>query len=529
MYDKKVLVSILKGVRIMVLQNFVLENRYYDSVVLMSAASHIKKVLGVHQVSLMMGTDANKDVLRASKLLSKEGEKAGGGDLIVAVLSEGGVNFQEIEVLLKEVLAPKVSRDDEEYFPHSLDGALEIMPDANICVISIPGEYVEWEGKKLLDKGINMMIFSDNVPLDVEIYLKNEGKKRGILVMGPDCGTAIISGAALGFANNVRRGNIGIVAAAGTGIQEVSTIISKGGGGISHAIGTGGRDLSKEVGGITMQMGIEALEKDSATDIIVLISKPPHPSTEEKIFALLETVKKPVVVNFLGGSMSRKIEGVHFARTLEEASFKALELAGISYDSIKYSYDMDLVKKAVSGLSSSQRYMRGLYSGGTLTSEALLILKDAGVSVWSNVSKDPSLKLDNPFKSQEHTIVDMGEDVFTKGTPHPMIDSTKRIERILQEAEDPEVAVILMDLVLGYGANPNPAPEIAQAIKEAQSIANKDGRKIIFVFSICGVKDDPQDAKKQEEVLKEAGAFVFPTNASATRFVRDVLKQIEKA
>src|SRR5580704_9603583 len=95
------------------------------------------------------------------------------------------------------------------------------------------------------------MIFSDNVPIAEEASLKHEARERGLMVMGPDCGTAIIGGVPLAFANAVPRGDIGIIGASGTGIQEVSTLIARAGRGVRHAIGTGGRDMHAEVGGLT--------------------------------------------------------------------------------------------------------------------------------------------------------------------------------------------------------------------------------------------------------------------------------------
>ncbi len=510
-------------------KNIVLQNRYYDSVALMSAAGKIKDHLEARQVSLMMGTDANKEILKATNLLTPEGEKAQAGDLIVSLQIESEQPTEKILEVLEEMMAPKVSTEGEEVKPKTLEGALQILHDANLAVISIPGEHVEYEAEKLMDRGIHLMLFSDNVPLETEIALKKRGEKEDLLVMGPDCGTVIIGGVALGFANKVRTGNIGLVAAAGTGIQEVSTLIHKMGGGVSHAIGTGGRDLSKDVNGITMKMGIRALMEDPETEVLVLISKPPHPDVEKEIYNMVKDSRKPVVVNLLGsdGQEARK-HSLTFAVTLEEAAFKAMEAAGREPVLLTPANIEELLKKELAQLGSSQKYLRGLYSGGTLTSETRIILESLGFKLWSNVTKDEKSKLKNPFKSQEDTLVDMGDDVFTKGAPHPMIDSTKRIDRIMEEASDPETAIILMDLVLGYGAHPDPAPELAQAIQKAQKIAHDDGRHIIFVASVCGVPEDPQNLETQSKVFQDAGVIVFPSNASATRFVARVMKEINQ-
>jgi FdrA protein len=508
----------------MITKNIVVDNRYYDSVVLMNAAGKIKEAVGARQVSLMMGTDANKELLGTLGLLTPEGQAANPGDLIVAIKADSPDALQAAIPALEEALAPAAAGDDDAYNPRSLDGAMEMLPGINLAVVSIPGEYGEWEVDKLLDRGIHVMLFSDNVPLEAEIALKKKGQRLGLLVMGPDCGTSIIGGVALGFANRVRRGNIGMVAAAGTGIQEVSTLIHKMGSGISHAIGTGGRDLSKDVGGITMKMGIEALLCDPGTDVLVLVSKPPHPDVEKEIYGLLKGSKKPVIINFLGSDgKEAQAMGFHFSPTMEGAALMAVEAAG-GRGSLPLPAGLkEMAQKEAARLSPGQKYMRGLYSGGTLANETRLILEAEGFHIWSNVTKDPNSKMKDPFHSARHTLVDMGDDIFTKGAPHPMIDQTKRIDRILEEAADPETAVILLDLVLGYGAHPGPAAELAMTIEKARHAASEAGRHIVFAASVCGVPEDPQDSEKERKIMEDAGVLVFPSNASATRFVREML------
>ena len=493
----------------------------------MSAAEKIKADIEAKQVSLMMGTDANKDILRATNLLVAEGDKAEPGDLIIAVVADDEGKISEIPGMLETMLAPKASAEGDEYFPRSQDGAMEYLPGANLALLSIPGEYVEWEANKALDKGMHLMLFSDNVPLETEIQLKKKGEEKGLLVMGPDCGTSIIHGAALAFANVVRRGNIGMVAAAGTGIQEVTTLIHKMGGGISHAIGTGGRDLSKDVGGIAMKMGIRMLLDDPETKVIVLVSKPPHPDVEKSIYEIVDGVKKPVIINFLGSDgVEAKKRGLKFAKTLEDASIMAMEEMGEKAE-LPESGDMDKVLESeLKKLAPSQKYLRGLYSGGTLTSETRIILEEMGIELYSNVTKDPKWKLKDVFKSKEHSLVDMGDDNFTKGAPHPMIDNTKRVYRILEEAADKETAIILVDVVLGYGSNDDPASDIAGAALKAQKIAEDDGRHIVFIASVCGVDEDPQNATEQVKKLEEAGIIVLPSCAKAARFTGKLLNKI---
>jgi FdrA protein len=276
-----------------------------------------------------------------------------------------------------------------------------------------------------------------------------------------------------------------------------------------------------------MKMGIKTLLEDPSTEVLVLVSKPPHPDVEKGILQLLEGVKKPVIINFLGSDKKESDQpGITLTSTLEEAAFEALKAVGSDISIPKSEHFEVLVEEEIKKLSSSQKYLRGLYSGGTLANETRIILDSSNIFIKSNLAKDPEHKLEDPFNSIGHTIVDMGDDVFTKGAPHPMIDSTKRIARILKEAKDPEVALILLDLVLGYGAHPDPAPELAETINKATEIAKKEGRHIIFVASVCGVPEDPQDSTKQKKDLENAGVIVFPSNASATRFTGEILKRI---
>jgi hypothetical protein len=329
---------------------------------------------------------------------------------------------------------------------------------------------------------------------------------------------------ALGFANILNRGNIGIVGASGTGIQEVTCLITNAGFGISQAIGTGGRDLSVRVGGLTMIGALEALIEDGDTEIILLISKPPSPEVEERILELLENCPKPFIINFLGGNEEKsKKMGYKVAKTLEEAAHMAIALVKKEdYKKVDFNYPVDEIKalaeKEYSKFSHDQKYIRGLYSGGSVCEEANIVLDDLGVRINSNAPIREELKLKNSKKSVKHTFVDMGDDEFTRGVPHPMIDFTLRKERIIEEAKDPECAVILMDVVLGLGAHENPAGEIASAVVKAKKIAGEEGRYLSCVASITGTAKDPQNRENQKKILEDAGVIVMPSNARAARF-----------
>ncbi len=505
------------------LRNIIIKNRYLDSVMLMSIAAKAKSGEGVKEVSAMMGTDANKDILANSKLLDDSGRKAAPMDLIIAIEAADESAIEKAAAEVEKLLSQRQESTgpEEEAPPHSLSGAVERLPKADLLFISLPGPYVRREAEAALNQGLNVMIFSDNVTPDDEIALKEKARSLGLLVMGPDCGTAIIGGVALGFANVVTRGEIGIVGASGTGTQEVSCIISNVGQGISQAIGTGGRDLKEEIGGISMIQGLEALSADPDTEVIVLVSKPPAPAVARKILDIAKDCGKPVVVNFLKGESSEaEKRGLPFARTLEQGALMAVAtLEGKKYKPTGITAELrDSAKKAGSKLTTKQRYIRGLFSGGTLTDETLLVLQELIGDCYSNTPLKDEYKLKDPNKSVGHCLVDLGDDEFTRGRPHPMIDFELRCERIVQEAGDPETAVILLDVVLGYGSNPDPAGELVPAIREAQRIAKDKKRAIIFVASVTGTDADPQNRSQQVSALEAAGVHVLSTNAEASRF-----------
>ena len=369
------------------------------------------------------------------------------------------------------------------------------------------------------------MLFSDNIPEEEEVLLKNNATTGGLLMMGPDCGTAIVNGVPLGFANNVKKGNIGIVAASGTGLQQVSCLIDRWGGGISQAIGTGGRDLSAKVGGSTMIAGIDALAADCNTDVIVLISKPPSQDVARKVLERVAQTDKPVVVNFLGSTMEMPAgTDATEAKTLEAAAHAAIRLAGIDVQTpARHLMTTGELATLTNRLSDSQKFVRGLYSGGTFSYEAILLLTEMLGPINSAAPLALEQKLDNPWQSREHTILDLGGDVFTRGRPHPMIDHRLRNERILQEAMDPETAVILLDIVLGFGSHENPAEDLAVAISEARRTTT--AHEPIFIGFVCGTKHDPQNLEKQEKIMSEVGVLLMESNAQAARLAGDMILQ----
>ena len=501
---------------------------YYDSVVLMQLQRSLAALPGVLDAGVVMGTDANKDVLGQSGLLTPELQAAVADDLVIVVRAEDDAAAQAALDQVDELLTRRRRSVEQEYRPKSLESAAEMMPDAQWVLVSVPGRYAAGVARQALRLGKNVFLYSDNVSLDDEISLKQMATEKGLLVMGPDCGTAIVNGVGLGFANGVRRGPIGVVAAAGTGLQQVTSRIHQLGSGITHGLGTGGRDLSEAVGAVTARQGLDLLSRDPETRVIVLVSKPPSPQVADELLRAARSAGKPVVVDFIGYSPpSRQVDNLHFAASLDEAAELAVQLAAAApnlQSEFRIPKSVDLACFA-----PGQRYLRGLFSGGTLAYEALFMLQGYLPGVYSNTPLDKDYQLANSLISQAHTIVDLGEDEFTVGRLHPMLDNDLRIRQLQQEADDPEVAVILLDVVLGYGAHPDPASELAPAIAEARAKAEQAGRHLEVVTVVVGTDEDPQDMDAQIQQLKDAGARVETSNEAATRYVGRLLQYFDWA
>jgi FdrA protein len=484
---------------------------YYDSVILMQLQRSLVDLPGVIDAGVVMATPANKELLAASGLAVDT--TAGSDDLLIVVKAGDEETAGEALNQVDSLLARRRSGISQEFRPHSLDLAVKQLPEAQWTLISVPGRYAAAVARKSLDHNLNVFLFSDNVSLEDEVELKNIAREKGLLVMGPDCGTAIINGIGLGFANYVRNGSIGIVAASGTGLQAISTEIHNLGNGVSQAIGTGGRDLSSEVGAITAYQGLDILARDDQTEVILIVSKPPQPEVATLLLAFARRVGKPVVVEFIGyPPPARRIGNIHFASGLSDAARLAVQLskerAGIlSSDG----------NQADNGLH--QGYLRGLFSGGTLAYEALLGLQAFLTPISSNLAIHESQRMVDIWKSQGHTILDLGEDEFTQGRLHPMIDNDLRLRRLQQEAADPEVSFILLDIVLGAGAHPDPASELGPAVAKIREEATQDGRSLEIVAIVVGTDADPQDIDHQVNQMQKAGAVVFPDTTGAVEYV----------
>lgn len=501
----------------------VISQAYHDSVKLMRVSQALSDLPHVTQAMVAMGTDSNKQVLAGIGLLTPDVEAARANDLVIVVEADsdaaaGAAVAQANQLLLaNDRAAGRTASTDKP--PQTQEQARAKLAEANLALISVPGAYAALEAAKALQAGLHVFLFSDNVTLDQELALKKLAVSRGLLMMGPGCGTAVINGVALAFANVLARGPVGVVAASGTGLQELTALVHRGGVGISQAIGVGGRDLSEGIGGLMMLQGIAMLAADPDTRLIALISKRPHPSVTPRILAAARATGKPVVVNFLGAHDAGVREGIEFTTSLENTA--EVILRHWNGDGPYRAGSPDTVQRLARAerrkLQPGQKYLRGLFSGGTLCDEALDILTTRLGGVYSNISPSPEWALADAWRSKGHCCVDLGEEEFTRGRPHPMIDLRLRQERILREAEDPETAVILMDVVIGYGSHADPAGALGETIRAAKSKVRAAGRFLSVVTHVCGTAQDPQGLEAQEQKLRQAGALVLPTNAQAAQ------------
>jgi FdrA protein len=493
----------------MVVVNDIRKGFYLDSVALMRISSTIAALPGVEEAGLMVATPANLEILREAGVLSDDGARAGPGDLVIAVrASDDETAAAAIAEAGRELDAPRGSGGPASAWrPRTLLAAHGAMPDATIALISVPGDFAAAEARKALRRGLNVMIFSDNVPVADEVELKREARELGLLVMGPDCGTAIIGGVPLCFANVVPRGDIGIVGASGTGIQEISCLIARAGRGISHAIGTGGRDLKAEVGGMTTLMAIDALEADPSTQHVVVVSKPPAAPVAGTVLERIGRGRKSYTICFLGGGDMPMPSNARAAATLQQAA----EIATGGLSSGQTRKPVAEPRPRTGG-----RLVRGLYSGGTLCAEAQIVLQAAGLKVSSNV---PVPGAATPADLSGHALIDLGDDIYTRGRPHPMIEPAVRDAPLVEALDDPAVAVVLIDIVLGLGGHADPAGHVARLLRA------RDATKAPAVIAaVTGTDGDPQGLGGQIAALRDARVTVCDSNAEAASLAATLVR-----
>ncbi|KAB2343138.1 FdrA family protein [Actinomadura rudentiformis] len=460
---------------------------------------------GVAGAMAAMATELNREVLE--RMGFEVPAEAGPGDLVVAIRAEDAA-FDEarhaLDDLLHEAARPAPADGPGgwgEQAPARTTAAAAARveaSEASIALLSVPGPHVFPEAMDALDAGLNVMIFSDNVPLDQEIELKETAARRGLIVLGPDCGTAVIGGAGLGFANAVEPGPVGMVAASGTGAQQLMCLLDTAGVGVSHVLGVGGRDLSRQVSGRSALAALAALDADPATEVILMVSKPPAPQVADLIREAARRLDTPVIFALPGsGEGDRPGEYPGDRGDLTRAAEETLERLGRPVPQWP-SWPAPAPARRASGL-------RGLFAGGTLRDEAEAVIGDA---------------LGWDLAAHGHSLVDFGDDAYTRGRAHPMIDPTLRLAALAEQAADPGCGVLLLDVVLGYGADPDPAAALAPAIEKAL----RDRDDLVAVVSLCGTRADPQGREQQANALCRAGATVFLSNAAAARHAASLVQ-----
>jgi FdrA protein len=494
---------------------------YRDSVVLLSLSQTLERLPGVRQVAVMMGAPQNTALLRDAGLLTSEIEHVSANDLLICVQADSITAVEQALQAAQDGLALRQSDKDapDEMAPRTLETALRRLPEANLACISVPGQYAGYEARKALEQGLHVFLFSDHVTLAVEVELKQLAAQRQLLVMGPDCGTAILNGIPLGFANHVPRGDVGLISASGTGLQQVTCLLAQQGVGISQALGVGGRDLHQQVKGRSMRAALQALGNDAATHVIILLSKPPDATVERLLIREAYEIGKPCVLAFLGRNQHLPLPKapLYAAATLEEAALMASALARgesvATRDSPEASSPLLASLQArCATLRPEQRTVRAFYCGGTLAHEALWLLRRSLPDVASNL--DGTLA---SGQTSRHMVLDLGAEEFTSGRPHPMIDPTVRRQQLLALAQRSDAGVVLCDVILGWGAHADPAGALAAAWEEAQQTAQTHGRQLVGIATVCGTPGDPQGYAQQRHMLQAHGFILAESNAQAVR------------
>ncbi len=502
-------------------------NLYSDSVSLMRIGSQVAALVGVEDVLVGMATELNKELLENMGCMTEEAQSASPNDLLIGVLAQDetalAAALSEADSLLNQKKrSPGRTEGKTEY--ETIREVAELDEGYNMAVVSVPGAYAARECRIALQNGLNVFLFSDNVTVEEEIYLKELANDRDLLMMGPDCGTAIINGVPLGFANVVRKGDIGIAAASGTGLQHVTTLLHHMGAGISQAIGTGGRDLSAKVGGKTMLYALDALAEDDETNVVMILSKPPAPEVAQKVLEKAKTIHKPVVLCLFGREMKGDLTGITLCTDMEEAAKAAAHYSlGHPVELQDAYFDLKPVETFMRRHQPSQQYVRGIFGGGTVCDEAMVTFRSMGIPIRSNIPLSEGEKLQDIHRSEGNTFVDMGDDYFTKGKPHPMIDPSLRNKRVVTDALLHDTAVMLLDVELGYGSHPDPAGVAVAAMQEAKE--KLGGREVLWIASVIGTEGDPQGYSAQMQILKNAGFVVTLSNVRAARLAASVVQK----
>lgn len=490
---------------------FIKKGCFQDSVSLMIISRKLSESENVDDVSVMMGTPANKSLLETTGFWHDDFNQATPNDICVAIRTEAADEsitqtiLQQLDESLQQ-LAQATGGSQTLLQVRRWESACQKLPEANMTLISVAGEYAAELANQALDRNLNVMMFSDNVTLEDEINLKRRAQDKGLLVMGPDCGTSMIAGTPLAFANVMPEGNIGVIGASGTGIQELCSQIALAGEGITHAIGLGGRDLSAEVGGISALTALDMLGADDKSQVLAFVSKPPAEAVRQRIVTAMKATGKPVVALFLGyTSAATRDENVWFASTLDDAARLACLLARVTAR-----------RSALS--ATGDGLIRGLYTGGTLAAEAAGLLA-ANLNVAADAQHHHGMMLD----AAGHQIIDLGDDFYTVGRPHPMIDPALRNQLITDLGSQPQVRVLLVDVVIGYGATADPAASLVEAWQKAYAVRDID-QPLFAIATVTGTERDPQCRSLQIATLEDAGIAVVSSLPEATLLAAELIR-----
>lgn len=499
-------------------------NRYVDSVTLMAVSDDGRKQAGVTDAEAVMCTRANREML--VKTGYEIPDELGANDLVLAASGEEEAIVQALHRM--EARLNGTSSNAKVFC--SLDDPALNAEKYDLVQISLPGEYVEEEAQKALDKGFHLFIFSDNVPIESERRLKEKAIGKGLLCMGPDCGVAQLGGVALGAGSILPDGRVGIVGASGSGAQEVACILASFGEGVSQLIGTGGRDLFPEIGGLSMLQGMHLLDADSNTQLIVLVSKVADAAVMEKVLTEADKLSKPTVAIFLGAPES--IFAGHravSAHSLEEAALKAVGMLGGKTEGFGYSAKelREIAAQECGRYGKEQSYLRGLYCGGTFAEEGLLYYKKycPTLTFYSNLSMLSVKKLKDKEKSVGNSVLDLGAEDFTIEAPHPVFEPELRLRRLRRELRDEKVAVITLDFITGPGVHPDPAGEFCEEIRRAR---RERKNHVTVIANICGSALDPQNIGAIKAYLEEAGVIVAASNLETVRLSAAILNQLKE-
>ena len=479
---------------------------YADSVTLLQVSRQAQQLPGVLGAQVAMATPLNLDVLAGMGL--PVDREVSPNDLVVALRLESpeGVaeTLAQVDRLLVEANRRPEAGASEIAPPRTTATALRRTPPGAVALVSVPGDLAVMEAMDAVEAGCDVMVFSDNMPLEQEVALKRAAAERGTLVMGPDCGTAVVGGVGLGFANVVEPGPVGIVAASGTGTQQLLALLDHAGVGVASALGVGGRDLSAGVGGLSTREALRRLDDDAGVELIVLLSKPPAPEVATAITSYADTLATPVTTALLGPGAPDLTASAEAVLTRLGVAVPEWPVHGLAHPA----------RRRPELVEGSPRWLRGLFVGGTLCDEAMLIATAALGPVRSNIPLSPDQALPASLTAAAHTFVDFGDDALTVGRAHPMIDPTLRLDHLARAAADPETAVILLDVVLGHGAEPDPAAALAPVIRDVHQPV---------VVTLVGTAGDPQDLHRQARTLAASGAEVHLSNAGATRRALELL------